>query len=1222
MDSVEKRFPFTTTEDSILEKNWACGSRDQIESQEFVITRTNNRYIGEYKTVKYSPAWWKIIDEPIVNALDQFVQQCGTNNPVTLLKVDFSPTGRVKIYNNGPGIDVVVHTVASEKLGREIWLPTLVFGIPFQGSNRVRPDDCITGGENGLGSKLCAILSTDSIAETVDRPGGKYFLQQWLDHKSIEKPPTIVDLSKPHKISRERTVPHTALSFQPDYAGLFGYTEFTEETYKHLADIVRTRVFYAAAYARYTLESLGLSRGIDVMFNDEKIPVRSMSDIAELFFPGSKQINCDIKPVITPGPKSQHYKYPWNVCAVMTSGNYSIRAISQVNGILVSEGKHISRITSVLTTAVEEKISKILNDKNVKFSPNHVTGNTFLFINTKIPNPAWTGQRKDIMSTDLRMFSGYSLDTRFTTNFTDSIKDRIIESIFAKTRNVIKSKSTATDYKKYAPAGDAGKKHRAQTNLIAVEGDSAMKQVLLGLTNSVGTERYGVICTGGVPMNVRRECFVNNSDVTKYVKMSKALAKNVFMMALINILGLDITYKYDPVSPSYKKEISDLNYGKLIMCVDQDVDGRGNIMGSILSTFELLWPNLIKQGFIQWMSTPVIRVYPRTGTNVHSFHSKLAFDRWVVTADMSKYEKPTYYKGLGTHSVEETIHMFKTLQSCLYTFYLDSNSSRLFDIYYGPDPQLRKTELSKPPAQITEEQILLRETTRMISCSEQLWFDADEYQRDNLDRKLDHAIDGQNQAGRKILDGLLKFGTKDKFKVEKVSGFISEKGNYHHGATSLQESIQGKAFIAVGGKQLPFLVPRSILGDRRCGGKEAAAPRYTDVSLNELLTTLLFPKADYNMLQFNFDEGKRGEPKYFVPIIPLVICESTEIPSHGWKLKLWARDVFKVIENVRKLINISDEIYLSDMPPWIGDKTPYKWNGDFRLVRGEPYSFGKYHYLETTNQIIITELPLRVWTDKYLEMLDKKLEKPNDYFSEVDPAGCNDKIVHIVITLRPGAMDRLENHGDLCYADGVEEYFQLRDHMDSHINLMTETNAVVEYCEYKTAMYQWFIVRKQYYEMRVERMRVMMELRLVKMENQIRYAEMSDELKMAGRSDARMVTLLTEHKFDRMARGLLKNPEFTPTADIRPEVLLGQNASFDYLIDMTDRSKSSESIAKAKVKLEKSRCELSEFNMMAARGRFPGSEIFESELNQLETVITNGMKTEWQFEKYGKYKFI
>jgi DNA gyrase/topoisomerase IV subunit B len=146
---------------------------------------------------------------------------------------------------------------------------------------------------------------------------------------------------------------------------------------------------------------------------------------------------------------------------------------------------------------------------------------------------------------------------------------------------------------------------------LAVEGDSAMARVKLGVTTNLGTDYYGIISLGGVIMNARKECVVIETNDGKFVKKSTKLVNNIFMNVLMEIVGLNPVYKYAADSPTYKKEMSELNYGCITACVDQDLDGKGNILGLLLNTFELFWPNLLRVGFIKWFCTPIIRAYPK-----------------------------------------------------------------------------------------------------------------------------------------------------------------------------------------------------------------------------------------------------------------------------------------------------------------------------------------------------------------------------------------------------------------------------------------------------------------------------------------------------------------------------------------------------------------------------------------------------------------------------------
>jgi DNA topoisomerase-2 len=299
----------------------------------------------------------------------------------------------------------------------------------------------------------------------------------------------VIDLSKDKSIPKGRREPHTTISFTPDYMGQFRYKSFGPEEYAVTVDIVRTRAYYAAAYVGYTCAQHGKRCG--VWFNGKKIQASSMQDIAKILFPGKEIIHTVITPTIV---GSGNYKYPWELTIVIgaPSGRISI-----VNGIVVGEGKHLNKIMNILIAETEKSVSKQLGDSNIKFSPSHVTGNIFLMLNTKIPLPSWTGQRKDVLSTDMKLFSGYNIDAKTINSFTKSMSNTIIDSIFNKsaTRTI---KNKIAEYEKYRPARDAGTKHSHLCTLIIVEGDSALDQAIIGLTKTIGVQKYGVISTGGV----------------------------------------------------------------------------------------------------------------------------------------------------------------------------------------------------------------------------------------------------------------------------------------------------------------------------------------------------------------------------------------------------------------------------------------------------------------------------------------------------------------------------------------------------------------------------------------------------------------------------------------------------------------------------------------------------------------------------------------------------
>ncbi len=349
MEDISAMFPMISVEENARTKNWACGSSQPAEYQEFVINIIDNKPVSAYRGVTYAPAWWKIIDEVLVNAVDHFIKNLGTTHPVTAISIDFDPaTGSIKVTNNGPGIPVVMHTAATESLGRPIWLPTFLFGMFGQGGNHTPAPDAIVGGINGFGAKLAIIYSTEAILETVDIPRGKYFQQRWENNMKIARDPTVIDLARPHKLNRVQAAEHTTLKFTPDYAGTFG-APWIAEMADSLKPLLRARAWFASAYCNFS--SPGKCK---ISFCGEAVNT-TLSGIAALQFPGAPVLHA-----ILPAPNHPTMHYPMEVVAVIVdSTQFKQKNMSNVNGIMVHKGNHHKHIMDILTEGTKSAMSKL-----------------------------------------------------------------------------------------------------------------------------------------------------------------------------------------------------------------------------------------------------------------------------------------------------------------------------------------------------------------------------------------------------------------------------------------------------------------------------------------------------------------------------------------------------------------------------------------------------------------------------------------------------------------------------------------------------------------------------------------------------------------------------------------------------------------------------------------------------------------------------------------------
>ena len=120
----------------------------------------------EYREINYCPGLYKIFDEILVNAADNFQR----DSTMTAIKIVIDPfANKISVWNNGRGIPIVIHP--KEK----VYVPEMIFGQLLSSSNYDDNQKKVTGGRNGYGAKLANIFSTKFIIHTADSSNGKIY---------------------------------------------------------------------------------------------------------------------------------------------------------------------------------------------------------------------------------------------------------------------------------------------------------------------------------------------------------------------------------------------------------------------------------------------------------------------------------------------------------------------------------------------------------------------------------------------------------------------------------------------------------------------------------------------------------------------------------------------------------------------------------------------------------------------------------------------------------------------------------------------------------------------------------------------------------------------------------------------------------------------------------------------------------------------------------------
>ena len=888
------------------------------------------------ENITYIPGLYKLYDEVAVNALDQYIRlkhKYTTDNKINKVTsieiVAEKNTGKISVKNDGEGISVKIHD--KEK----IYIPELIFGNLLTSSNYNKKELKHVGGKNGYGAKLANIFSTCFEIETVDYTTHKKFYQKFHDNMTKKDAPIITNT---------KIKPYTKITYHPDY-NRFKIDGITDDMMK----IMEKRAYDISAYT---------DNSVSVYFNGTLIKQNTFEKYIDLFI-GSKQDT----------PRAyEKINDRWEVVAALNP-NLSFEQVSFVNGInTINGGKHVDYIVNQITKKLAETIKK---KRKIDVKPIYIKENIIIFIKCTIDNPSFNSQTKDCLTTPISKFgSKCELSQKFIDILSKcGILERAIElNSIKENKDLKKSDGKKMNRIRGIPKLDdanwAGTKKSNQCTLILTEGDSAKTLAISGLS-VIGRDKYGVFPLRGKLLNVQDE------------KNMKKLLENAEINNIKKIMGLQAGKKY--------KNIDELRYGKILILTDQDEDGS-HIKGLLFNLFKTLWPSLFNYpGFMLSMLTPVIKT--RKGTIVKQFYSTKDYNIWASKNNDAKGWMVKYYKGLGTSTAKEAKEYFKDLKIVEYTTDTDEDRDA---INLAFNKEKFSADKRKEWLQQYDNKNTLDYSKKKVSIKEYVYEDLIHFSNSDNVRSLPHICDGLKPSQRKILYCSFKRNLTKEIKVAQLAGYVSEHGAYHHGEMSLHGTIINMAQNFIGSNNINLFEPIGQFGTRIHGGKDAAQPRYIHTKLCDI-TQKIYNKLDEPLYTYNMDDGVQVEPKFYVPIIPMLLVNGSQGIGTGWSTEFPCHNPYDIINNIKRYL-MGEE--LKTLVPW------YKnFKGKIINIKENVYQTrGIYEVDDYNDKVIIKELPIGLWTQKYQEDLenitiDKQNKSKNQYLKYYN-SYCTDTEVH------------------------------------------------------------------------------------------------------------------------------------------------------------------------------------------------------------------------------------
>lgn len=1035
------------------------------------------------KEITYSAAVLRVFIEALSNAIDNVERSKSSDTPCTTIKVTIDQeSGETKVWNDGLVVPIEQHDEEN------CYIHSMIFGQLLTGENYDDDEERTVSGRNGLGIKLANIYSKEFTVKGVDPVKQKMLTQKWTNNMRETKG-AVVKASKLKK-------GYTEVSWKPDFEwfGLKnGYTR----------DII-------SLYTRFVIDAAMLSK-VKVYFNSKKVNVNNLEGYSKLYENSSNE-----KLVL---------KSVDSEVLLTSSESPELEVISFVNGVYTRlGGQHVDDWTETIFRPIIEKTNKKYKSKGIKLNIADIKKYFRIFVVSVVNKPEFNGQEKHRLESP-------GVKTNITTaNVNKIFKWSFIEKIQDLVRlkelsNIKKSEKRDKRVKIEGldRANKAGTKDSHQCSLFICEGLSAKTYVVAGIQKGVygkkGRDWFGVLPVTGKILNVR------NASV-------KSIMGNKVVLKIIQTLGLKQGVDYT-IESNYKT----LNYGKVIIIADADVDGI-HIEGLIINFIHTLYPSLLNREspFVVSMKTPIARVIKKSKDQL--FYDERNFVEWLENQKSKVNIK--YYKGLGTTKPSDVPDTFG-LKMVEYKRdeMTDKNLNKIFD---KNSADLRKTWLE----QYNPDNVIfsLDSVDKVCNLSISNFVDGEmiKFSMADCNRSIPNLIDGLKESQRKLLYAIkkrnLKYSGKS-LKVAQLAGYTAEHSNYHHGEKNLFDTIIGMANEFPGTNNIPLLYRDGMFGTRLEGGKDAADGRYIFTKM-EYLTEYIFKEEDEPLLKQVNDDGDFVQPEFYVPIIPMILVNgctagigtgwSSSIPCYNPMditnaIKIWLDNGNSCVKTSQD--GAGEEVVIPELNPWyrgFNGVIEKDVNNDKRYVSRGIITQEKKDNFE------ISELPIGVWTDKFKDFcedlrIEKKIKDMKNYSTPRDvkfKIKCADKFA------------TLEN-------------FKLHSYIyESNMVLFDETNKIVKNESVNDILDSFCKVRYHYYQLRKK-----LQVKLIKQ---------------------KLKTLNNKHKFiqqviDRKLDVMFRN-EADIIQDLESKNYDKQDDSYNYLLSLQIRTFTREKIATLKQEIK------------------------------------------------------
>ena len=350
------------------------------------------------------------------------------------------------------------------------------------------------------------------------------------------------------------------------------------------------------------------------------------------------------------------------------------------------------------------------------------------------------------------------------------------------------------------------------------------------------------------------------------------------------------------------------------------------IKALVIAFFYSRYKSLLDFFKIEAETTYVVKIMK---PQIKLFYSTYEYKKWLETLSDKSKVVADFKKGLGSYANDEIDDIAQTRKVINYT--LEGDEDDYIQLAFNKEngySNMRKEWITRDMDDETGDIYDENETQTEGDLSISSFIDTEllRFERMTLTRAIPNVMDGKKESQRKIFFSMRKRSIyKPDYKVSQISGIVLENSAYEHGESSIHEAVIKMAQGFVGSNNLPLLINKGQFGSRRGGGKDNAPERYIFTAL-EKITKTLFSEIDDNILTYLYDGKDKIEPKFYAPIIPLLLANGAEGIASGFSTTIPSYNPLDLVNYIKNWLEGKSQETPALTPWWRG------FNGEIELV--------------------------------------------------------------------------------------------------------------------------------------------------------------------------------------------------------------------------------------------------------------------------------------------------